>query len=89
MVYLMMQQEVVDYEKWHAVFDSLEDLRRSVGARSERIFRNVENPNALTLLITWDNIESARNWMSDPRLRTALKDAGVIGQPVITYLNES
>lgn len=89
MTYLLMQQEIVDYEKWRSVFDSMESVRRSAGARSERIFRGVDNPNAVTLLITWDDIESARNWMGDPRLREALKQAGVIGQPSITYLDES
>jgi hypothetical protein len=89
MVYLLMQQEVADYEKWRMVFDSMEPVRRSAGARSDRIFRHVDNPNAVTLLIAWDNVESARNWMGDARLRAALKEAGVLGQPNISYLNES
>ncbi|CUS02885.2 conserved protein of unknown function [Candidatus Promineifilum breve] len=89
MAHLLMQQEVADYEKWRAVFNSLEGLRRSVGARSEQIFRGADNPNAVTLLITWDHLDNARAWMGDPRLRAAMKDAGVIGQPAITYLDES
>jgi heme-degrading monooxygenase HmoA len=89
MVYLLMQQEVADYEKWRTVFDSMESVRRSAGARSDRVFRHVDNPNAVTLLIAWDDVESAQNWMGDARLRAALKEAGVMGQPNIFYLNES
>ncbi len=89
MVYTLFQQEVADYDAWRAVFDSMESVRRAAGARSDRVFRSADDPNVVTLLITWDNIESARAWMNDSRLGEALKAAGVKGQPRITYLNES
>jgi heme-degrading monooxygenase HmoA len=89
MYYLMMQQEVADYEKWRAVFDSMESARRSRGVRSDLILRDANNPNALTLIIEWDSHDSARSWMSDPRLRDAMKEAGVLSPPTITYLTRS
>lgn len=89
MVYTLFQQEVVDYDAWRTIFDSMETVRRSAGARSDLILRSADDPNAVTLLIGWDNIESAHSWMSDARLREAMKAAGVKGQPRITYLVES
>jgi len=89
MVYTLFQQEVADFDTWRAVFNSMETVRRAAGARSELILRSADDPNAVTLLIGWDNIESARSWTNDSRLREALKAAGVKGQPRITYLVES
>lgn len=89
MYYLMMQQEVADYEKWRAVFDSMATIRHEAGVRSDLILRDSENPNHIILLIEWDSHESARAWMNDPRLGAALKDAGVLSRPVLTYLVQS
>ncbi len=89
MYYLMMQQEVADYEQWRMVFDSMETVRRSMGVRSDLILREVDNPHAITLIIEWDSHESARSWMADPRLREAMKEAGVLKPPTLTYLTRS
>lgn len=89
MVYLLMQQEIADYTQWRAVFDSNEELRRSRGVQSTRVFRGLENPNAITLLVEWDNIEHAKSWLNDTRLRAALQEAGVLSAPAVTFLNES
>lgn len=37
----------------------------------------------------FDSIDSARNWMSDPRLGQALQEAGVLIPRPLTYLQES
>lgn len=86
MYYLMMQQEVADYDTWRKVFDSMESVRRSMGVQSDLILRGADNLQAITLLIEWDNLDNARRWMADPRLSEALKEAGVLKPPTITYL---
>lgn len=89
MYYLMMQQEVADYDEWRKVFDSKEQIRRAMGARSDLILRDANNPHAIILLIEWDSFESARSWMADPRLKEAMKVAGVVKPPTLTYLTRS
>ena len=89
MAFMLMQQEVADYTPWRAVFDSNEEVRRSRGVQSTRIFRGLENPNAVTLLVEWDNIDHAKSWLNDPRLRAAMQEAGVLSAPAVTFLNES
>ena len=89
MYYLMMQHEVADYDQWRKVFDSMESVRHSMGVRSDLILRGVDNPNAITILIEWDSLDGARNWMADSRLRDAMKEAGVLKSPTLTYLTRS
>ncbi|HRO25368.1 MAG TPA: hypothetical protein PLR07_13855, partial [Promineifilum sp.] len=86
MIYVMYQHEVADYAKWRAVYDSKVDLRRSAGQRNERVFHGVDNPNLVTILVGWDSVEGANSWGNDPRLQTAMKDAGVLSRPTVTFL---
>lgn len=89
MAFMLLQQEVADYTQWRAVFDSNEEVRRSRGVQSTRVFRGLENPNTVTLLVEWDNVEHAKGWLNDARLRAAMQEAGVLSAPAVTFLNES
>ncbi len=89
MTFMLMQQEVADYTQWRPVFDSNEAVRRSRGVQSTRVFRGLDNPNTVTLLVEWDDIEHAKSWLNDARLHAAMQAAGVLSAPVVTFLNES
>jgi len=70
------------------VFDAALDFRHAGGERACRVFRTSGNPNDLTLLFDWENMELAQNYMSSEELRKNLKQAGVVGVPEIHYLAE-
>jgi len=58
------------------------------GERACRVFRTAGNPNDLTLLIEWDDLELARGYMNSEELRKRMNQAGVVGVPEIHYLAE-
>ncbi len=89
MVYMLMQQEVADFPLWREVFDANEAARRAAGVVSTRVFQEAERPNAVTLLVEWPEIEQARRWLDSPVLRAAMRQAGVLTTPRVTFLNES
>jgi quinol monooxygenase YgiN len=85
MVHIIMRADVADYEKWRPVFDDLEDLRRSKGSTgANHVYRDVENPNTITLILGWDTAENARNFLGSPQLREAMQKAGVAGAPAVS-----
>ncbi|MGC2195213.1 MAG: hypothetical protein WA628_11110, partial [Terriglobales bacterium] len=53
-----------------------------------RIFRKAGNPNDLTLLFEWENLEKAQRYMTSDELRKKMQQAGVTGAPEIQYLAE-
>jgi quinol monooxygenase YgiN len=90
MVHLNIRFAVADYPKWRAAFDTREDVRRSAGATGVRqIFRDLENPNTVTLVMEWQNADQARKFAHDPALREAMEKSGVIGAPEIRFLNQA
>ena len=47
-----------------------------------------ENPNDLTLLFEWENIDCAKRSMTSDELREKMRQAGVVGVPEIQCLAE-
>lgn len=88
MIYLLVHHEVADYPAWKSLFDSSLDWRTRGGERNCRIFRGVENPNELTLLFEWEDIDKARAFTASDELKNRMAKAGVKGVPRIEYLTE-
>jgi len=88
MVYVLVHHKISDYPKWRGAFDSAIDFRQQGGERSCRIFRNAEDDNDLTLLFEWESGDLAHRYMHSPQLQEKMKQAGVIGNPEVTYLSE-
>ena len=88
MIQVLVHHEVADYQSWRAIFDAALDFRHQGGELSCRIFRKAGNPNDLTLLFDWDNLEHAQRYITSAELRAKMNAAGVKGVPEIQYLAE-
>jgi hypothetical protein len=88
MIQVLVHHAVSDYRSWRAVFDEAIDFRQLGGERSCRVFRKAGDPNNLTLLFEWDELDRAQSYMNSQELREKMKQAGVIGIPEIQYLSE-
>jgi antibiotic biosynthesis monooxygenase (ABM) superfamily enzyme len=89
MATMLVQQHVKDFAAWKKVYDSVADLRASLGAISDQIYRDASDPNTLTIVFKWDSLANAQKWGGSPDLKAAMEKAGVEGLPVISYLNEA
>jgi quinol monooxygenase YgiN len=84
MVYVNVRQTTASYEKWRPVFDKDETRRRAAGANGvTQVFRDVDDPNTVTVVLEWNDAEHARKFMNDPALREVMQKAGVIGAPAV------
>jgi len=83
MVYINIQHRVADFEKWRQEFDAHQSFRREGGATgSQQVFQDVSDPNLVTVLLEWKDVEKAQKFTSSPALAEAMEKAGVIGQPI-------
>ncbi len=84
MVYLNVRHTVADYATWRPAFDADEARRRAAGATGvKQVYRDVDDPNTITVFLEWDNAENARKFAEDPALREVMQKAGVIGMPAV------
>ena len=87
MVYIHVRHNVEDYAKWKEGFDTHAAARQAAGATDETyVMRNVDDPNDITVIISWSDLEKARSFTKSASLKEAMQKAGVIGQPEVRFL---
>ena len=82
-----IKNEVKDYNKWKDTFDLSLPIRKMFGERSSYIFRDMDNPNNVSVLVEWKDIEKASEYAESEDLRASMRAAGVIGARKIYLLD--
>ena len=88
MAYVFVNHKVANYKPWKSTFDAFIETRRAGGEKAFQILHPENEPNNLLLMFKWDNLENARNFMNSEELKNAMKQAGVVEEPQIQFLNE-
>ena len=89
MVYVNVRHTVTDFEKWRPFFDGDQSRRKAAGATgSYQLYRDVNDPNTLTLFMEWDNEANANKFLKDPALAEVMQKAGVVGMPAVVAVLE-
>ncbi len=87
MVYIHVQHTVEDYAKWKEGFDTHAAARQAAGATDEAyVMCNVDNPNEITVVLGWSDLEKARAFTQSASLKEAMQKAGVTGPPDVRFL---
>jgi quinol monooxygenase YgiN len=85
-VTVIVTHEVKDYASWRKVYDADEPNRKMMGFKVWGVYADVKNPNVVSIIGTFPNAGSVDAFMSSPKLKTAMEDAGVIGKPDVKVL---
>jgi len=84
MVYINLRVNVADYDKWRMGFDANESIRKAAGSTGvNQFYRDVDNPNNVTLVLEWDDADKARAFLNDPHTKESMDEAGVTGRPMV------
>lgn len=87
MVYIYVRQAVEDYARWREGYDNHASARQAGGATGETyVMRDMDDPNEVTVLLGWRDLQSARAFTQSASLREAMQNAGVVGQPEVRFL---
>jgi len=84
MVTVVVQHVCKDYDAWRPVFDEHATSRSGHGCKGEQVYRSVDDPNAVAVVMEWPSTDAAQGFMSDPSLADAMQRGGVVGPPTIT-----
>jgi hypothetical protein len=87
MVYIHVRHSVEDFARWREGFDSHAPARQAGGATDEAyVMRNVDDPNDVTVILGWNDLEKARTFTQSASLKEAMQKSGVTGPPEIRFL---
>ena len=77
--------KVENYERWKKGYDTSIEQRKAAGEISFQVFRNVDDPNIVTVLSVQESAEKVQAFMDSPDLKARMKAAGItqMGQMLI------
>ena len=88
MITLIITHEVKNYSNWRKVYDADEVNRTKSGIKLTGVFQSVNNPNLITMVGEAPSVEVFNNFMSNPKLKEAMEQGGVIGFPDVKILSK-
>jgi hypothetical protein len=88
MVHAIVHHHVKDYAAWRPVFDADRPFLEQAGCRGFHIYRSPEDPNDLYVQCRFDDLDRAKSFFGDDRLKQAMAKGGVEGVPEIFYIEE-
>ena len=77
MPYVLARHRVEDYAKWKSGFDEHVSIRQAASSKEGYVFRNIDDPNEILVLLEYDDLEKFRQFMQSEELREAMQRAGV------------
>jgi quinol monooxygenase YgiN len=86
---IIVQHTVRDFDAWKPSFDEHESVRAEYGCKGHTIYRDADNPNDVTILMSWESRERAEEFMKDPSLQEAMQKGGVTSEPRATWLEQA
>ncbi len=87
MTYIYVHHTVEDYATWRKGFDEHASARQAAGATDEAyIMQTIDNPNEITAILGWSDVEKAKSFIQSPELKAAMEKAGVTGPPEVRFL---
>lgn len=89
MITMYAHFKVQDYAIWRKVFDEGAPLRARSGCSGQQIFQSQSDPNELTILTEWKNVDQAKAYATSNDLKEGMKNAGVTSQPDVMFLAEA
>ncbi|MBI4300450.1 MAG: cyclase [Chloroflexi bacterium] len=87
MPYLLVRHKVADFSNWKPIFDEHEPTRANAGSQGGLLFRSVDDPNEVFVLLEWDAQSRAREFAQSEDLRQAMDRAGVLGPPDVYFMD--
>ena len=77
-VVMFSRIEVESYDAWKAIFDEYEDARQANGQMNVQLFRDIDNPNIVTVIAHWDSMEGVQAYQQAVDVRAAQKQGTMI-----------
>ena len=88
MAHIVIWHQVEDFDRWKSRFDEHGEVRGAAGCRGGKVYRSSDNSQDVVIVLEWDSEDNARAFIASQNLQEAMADAGVTGQPMVTFLDD-
>lgn len=85
MAIVILRHKVSDFSAWKSVFDSIDGERKSAGEKSAQVVQVEGDPNDVVIIFSYDSLDAARAFLGSEKVKSAMKNAGVAGEPTFVF----
>lgn len=78
---------VKDYAKWRPAFNTDSTARKASGMEDIVVGRGIDNPNNLAIALKISDVQKAKDFAADPRLKDIMEKNGVISKPNVDFFH--
>jgi heme-degrading monooxygenase HmoA len=89
MAHIIVWHQVEDFDLWKSKFDEHGPIRGAAGSQGGTVYRSSGGSNEVVIVLAWDSKENAQAFMASQDLQVVMADAGVTGQPMVAFLDDS
>ena len=82
---MIVSHDVEDFDAWLIGYDAADELRRSNGIIGHAANRSIDDPSRMLVYHQAESFDTLRSFLRSDELRAAMKEAGVVSDPEVTY----
>lgn len=82
---ISISHEVANFEAWNVIFENDEERRKASGIALTGLGTVEDNPAEVFVVFATDDLEAAKTYMNDPKLKELMAQAGVVSAPEINF----
>jgi quinol monooxygenase YgiN len=80
---LFAHHTVVDFDAWKKGYDAYAPEQKKAGVLRKSVYRSVDNPNEVTVIHDFEDIQKAKAFAASPDLAALMARIGVQGKPQV------
>ena len=81
----ILHHRVADFDAWVEGYDKAGELQQSGGIIGHAANRSIDEPDLVTVYHQAESFETLRAFLTNPDLAVAMKDAGVVSEPEVSF----
>jgi quinol monooxygenase YgiN len=85
MITMFAKHKVNDFDAWKRTYDEFAPVRKKMGVTGASVHRDARDPNIVTVTHTFNSLDAATAFAGSDDLKSAMKNAGVVGAPDIWF----
>jgi hypothetical protein len=85
----MVRHTVSYFPHWKTIFDKNQKFGNEYGLHALYVMRDIDQINDTTIVLEAENLDKAKEFMTSSLFKEAMKQAGVLTDPEITYLADA
>jgi quinol monooxygenase YgiN len=81
----LLSHQVADFDTWLTGYNAADDLRQARGIIGHAANRSLDDPSVALVYHQAESFDTLQAFLDDEELRVAMKDAGVISEPEVSF----